>query len=124
MVVADAGLLGVEEGLLAVLGPDQLIGLAIIDRVGRRRLTLVTLPGAALALIVLGSFFVTGNNGKSMVPWIITTSASNRALRVSKSARLLSLAMHSSVRLEPVIFTTSLTIRLFSTVFFRRYSKY
>ena len=42
----------------------QLIGLAIIDRVGRRRLTLVTLPCAALALIVLGSFFVTGNDGK------------------------------------------------------------
>jgi MFS family permease len=32
----------------------QLIGLAIIDRVGRRRLTLLTLPGAAGALIVLG----------------------------------------------------------------------
>ncbi len=51
----------------------QLIGLAIIDRVGRRRLTLVTLPFAALSLIVLGSFFVTGNDGKSMVPWIIAT---------------------------------------------------
>jgi sugar porter (SP) family MFS transporter len=51
----------------------QLIGLAIIDRVGRRRLTLVTLPFAALSLIVLGTFFVTGNNGKSMVPWIIAT---------------------------------------------------
>lgn len=51
----------------------QLIGLAIIDRVGRRRLTLLTLPGAALALIVLGTFFVTGNNGKAQVPYIIAT---------------------------------------------------
>jgi sugar porter (SP) family MFS transporter len=51
----------------------QLIGLAIIDRVGRRRLTLVTLPFAALSLIVLGTFFVTGNNGKSMIPWIVAT---------------------------------------------------
>ena len=51
----------------------QLIGLAIIDRVGRRRLTLLTLPCSALALIVLGSFFVTGNDGKSMIPWIIVT---------------------------------------------------
>jgi sugar porter (SP) family MFS transporter len=51
----------------------QLIGLAVIDRVGRRRLTLLTLPLAALALVVLGSFFVTGNDGKSMVPWIIAT---------------------------------------------------
>ncbi len=51
----------------------QLIGLAIIDRVGRRRLTLLTLPGAALALIVLGTFFVTGNDGKAQVPYIIAT---------------------------------------------------
>ncbi|EXG82875.1 sugar porter family MFS transporter [Cryptosporangium arvum] len=51
----------------------QLIGLAIIDRVGRRRLTLVTLPFAALSLIVLGWFFVSGNDGKSMIPWIIAT---------------------------------------------------
>jgi MFS family permease len=49
----------------------QLIGLAIIDRVGRRRLTLLTLPFAAVTLIVLGSFFVTGNDGESMIPWII-----------------------------------------------------
>jgi len=51
----------------------QLIGLAIIDRVGRRRLTLITLPGAALALIVLGTFFVTGNDGPAQVPYIIAT---------------------------------------------------
>ena len=51
----------------------QLIGLAIIDRVGRRRLTLLTLPGAALALIVLGTFFVTGNDGPDQVPYIIAT---------------------------------------------------
>lgn len=51
----------------------QLIGLAIIDRVGRRRLTLLTLPGAAVALIVLGTFFVTGNDGKAQVPYIIAT---------------------------------------------------
>ncbi|MEV7627187.1 sugar porter family MFS transporter [Actinoplanes sp. NPDC089786] len=51
----------------------QLVGLTIIDRVGRRRLTLLTLPCAAVALIVLGSFFVTGNDGKSMIPWIIAT---------------------------------------------------
>lgn len=49
----------------------QLIGLAIIDRVGRRRLTLLTLPGAAAALFVLGAFFVTGNDGRDQVPYII-----------------------------------------------------
>ena len=51
----------------------QLIGLAIIDKVGRRRLTLLTLPCAALSLIVLGTFFVTGNDGKDMIPWIIAS---------------------------------------------------
>ncbi|GIF11657.1 sugar porter family MFS transporter [Actinoplanes teichomyceticus] len=51
----------------------QLVGLAVIDRVGRRRLTLLTLPFSALALLVLGWFFVTGNDGKSMVPWIVAT---------------------------------------------------
>jgi len=51
----------------------QLVGLAIIDRVGRRRLTLMTLPGSAVALFVLGTFFVTGHDGKSMIPWIIAT---------------------------------------------------
>jgi sugar porter (SP) family MFS transporter len=51
----------------------QLIGLAIIDRVGRRRLTLLTLPCAAVALVVLGTFFVTGHDDKSMIPWIVAT---------------------------------------------------
>jgi sugar porter (SP) family MFS transporter len=51
----------------------QLIGLAVIDRVGRRRLTLLTLPCGAVALVVLGTFFVTGNDGKSMIPWIVAT---------------------------------------------------
>jgi sugar porter (SP) family MFS transporter len=49
----------------------QLVGLAIIDRVGRRRLTLIMIPGAALALTVLGILFATGNNDRAMVPFII-----------------------------------------------------
>ena len=51
----------------------QLIGLAIIDRVGRRRLTLLTLPLAAAALIVLGTFFVGGKPDPSSIPWIVAT---------------------------------------------------
>jgi sugar porter (SP) family MFS transporter len=51
----------------------QTIGLTIVDRVGRRRLTLVMIPGAALSLVVLGTFFVTGNSGRDQVPFIITT---------------------------------------------------
>jgi len=70
---SDSTALRVSVGLGLTYLIAQLIGLAIIDHVGRRRLTLLTLPFAALALIVLGSFFVTGNDGKSMVPWIIAT---------------------------------------------------
>jgi sugar porter (SP) family MFS transporter len=50
----------------------QLAGLTIIDRVGRRRLTLIMIPGAAVALFVLGLLFVTGNDGRTAVPWLIT----------------------------------------------------
>jgi sugar porter (SP) family MFS transporter len=70
---SDSTALRVSVGLGLTYLIAQLIGLAIIDRVGRRRLTLMTLPFAALALFVLGLFFVTGHDGKSMVPWIITT---------------------------------------------------
>lgn len=49
----------------------QLVGLAIIDRVGRRRLTLIMIPGAAVALFVLGTLFVTRNSGPGAVPFIV-----------------------------------------------------
>ncbi len=49
----------------------QLVGLSIIDKVGRRRLTLIMIPGAALSLFVLGALFVTGHSGKESVPFII-----------------------------------------------------
>ncbi len=70
---SDSTALRVSVALGATYLITQLIGLAIIDRVGRRRLTLLTLPGAALALVVLGTFFVTGNSGKEQVPYIIAT---------------------------------------------------
>jgi sugar porter (SP) family MFS transporter len=49
----------------------QLVGLTIIDKVGRRRLTLIMIPGAALSLFVLGGLFVTGHSGKESVPFIV-----------------------------------------------------
>ncbi len=49
----------------------MVIGLQIVDRVGRRRLTLVMVPGTALALFVLGWLFVSGHDGRSEVPFII-----------------------------------------------------
>ena len=70
---SDTAALRVSVALGVTYLVTQLIGLAIIDRVGRRRLTLLTLPGAALSLIVLGTFFVTGNDGDAQVPYIIAT---------------------------------------------------
>ena len=70
---SDTAALRVSVALGATYLVTQLIGLAIIDRVGRRRLTLLTLPGAALSLVVLGTFFVTGNDGEAQVPYIIAT---------------------------------------------------
>jgi MFS family permease len=49
----------------------MIIGLVIVDKVGRRRLTLVMIPGAAIALFVLGAFFVTDNAGKDNIGFII-----------------------------------------------------
>lgn len=49
----------------------QLVGLSIIDRVGRRRLTLIMIPGAAVSLFVLGLLFVTGNSGRESMPYVI-----------------------------------------------------
>ncbi len=47
------------------------IGLAVIDRIGRRRLTLVMVPGTALSLFVLGAIFVTTDDPKKSIPFII-----------------------------------------------------
>lgn len=49
----------------------MVVGLNIIDKVGRRRLTLIMVPGTALALFVLGLLFVTGHSGKNDVPFIV-----------------------------------------------------
>jgi len=50
----------------------MLIGFAIIDRVGRRRLTLVMIPGAAVALAVLGTVFVVGGDNADTA-WLLIT---------------------------------------------------
>lgn len=49
----------------------QILGLLIVDKVGRRRLTLIMTPGAIVSMLVLGSFFVTGNTGKDSTAYII-----------------------------------------------------
>ncbi|MBO1756638.1 sugar porter family MFS transporter [Allobranchiibius sp. CTAmp26] len=76
-ILTDAGFttstaLRVSVGLAVTYLVMMLIGLNIIDRVGRRRLTLVMVPGTAAALFVLGSLFVTGHSGRHDIPFIIT----------------------------------------------------
>jgi MFS family permease len=51
----------------------MIVGLTIVDKVGRRRLTMVMVPGAALSLFVLGTFFVTGHDGRAQTPYIVAT---------------------------------------------------
>ncbi len=63
--------LRVSVGLGVTYLVMMIVGLSIVDRVGRRRLSLTMIPGAALALAVLGALFVSGNHGRSTVPFII-----------------------------------------------------
>jgi sugar porter (SP) family MFS transporter len=75
-ILTDAGFsTGVALNVSVALGLSylfaQIIGLAIIDRVGRRRLTLIMIPGAAAALFVLGLLFVTGNAGRDQIAFVV-----------------------------------------------------
>ncbi|MGW4226785.1 sugar porter family MFS transporter [Streptomyces bauhiniae] len=49
----------------------MIVGLWIVDKVGRRRLTLIMVPGAAVSLFVLGGFYITGHATRAYVPAII-----------------------------------------------------
>ncbi|PJN06440.1 MFS transporter [Streptomyces sp. CB01635] len=49
----------------------MVVGLVIVDKVGRRRLTLVMVPGAAVSLFALGAFFITGHATRDYVPSIV-----------------------------------------------------
>ncbi|MBV9803416.1 MAG: sugar porter family MFS transporter [Solirubrobacterales bacterium] len=63
--------LRVSVGLGVTYLVMMIVGLSIVDRVGRRRLTLTMVPGAAVSLTVLGALFVTGNSGRSSTWFII-----------------------------------------------------
>jgi predicted MFS family arabinose efflux permease len=62
--------LRVSVGLGVTYLVMMLVGLSIVDRVGRRRLTLIMVPGAALSLFALGAIFVFGLDGPSTT-WLI-----------------------------------------------------
>jgi sugar porter (SP) family MFS transporter len=63
--------LDVSVGLGVTYLVMMIVGLAIVDRVGRRRLTMTMIPGAAVALAVLGTLFVTGHSGRGDTPFIV-----------------------------------------------------
>ena len=67
---SDTAALRVSVALGVTYLVMMLVGISIVDRVGRRRLTLVMVPGAAIALIVLGGVFVFGFDGPSTT-WLI-----------------------------------------------------
>ena len=68
---SDSAALRVSVALGLTYLVMQVLGLWIVDKVGRRRLTLIMTPGAVLAMLVLGTFFVTDNAGTSSTPYIV-----------------------------------------------------
>ncbi len=68
---AEASALLVSVALAVTYVIMNVVGLAIVDRVGRRRLSLIMTPGAALALLVLGVVFLTGKVSAGSAPFII-----------------------------------------------------
>lgn len=67
---SDSAALRVSVALGVTYLIMMLVGLSIIDRVGRRRLTLLMVPGAGLALFALGAVFVFGLDS-SGTTWLI-----------------------------------------------------
>lgn len=68
---ARSSALRVSVALGVVYLVMMIVGLWIVDKVGRRRLTLVMVPGAALSLFVLGGFYITGHSSRDYVPAIV-----------------------------------------------------
>ncbi|NEB95858.1 sugar porter family MFS transporter [Streptomyces bauhiniae] len=68
---ARSAALRVSVALGVVYLVMMIVGLWIVDKVGRRRLTLVMVPGAAVSLFVLGGFYITGHSSRAYVPAIV-----------------------------------------------------
>ena len=63
--------LRVSVGLGVTYLVMMIVGLSIVDHVGRRRLTLTMIPGAAIALAVLGVLFIGGGASHKTIGLII-----------------------------------------------------
>ena len=68
---SDSAALRVSVALGVTYLVMMIVGLSIVDRVGRRRLSMIMIPGAALSLIALGAIFVFEHDGKSTTGLII-----------------------------------------------------
>ena len=68
---SDTAALRVSVALGVTYLVMMIVGLSIVDRVGRRRLSMIMIPGAALSLIALGAIFVFELDGKSTTGLII-----------------------------------------------------
>jgi sugar porter (SP) family MFS transporter len=68
---SDSAALRVSVALGVTYLVMMIVGLSIVDRVGRRRLSMIMIPGAALALFALGAIFVFNQDGKSTTGLII-----------------------------------------------------
>ncbi|MDQ1645361.1 MAG: hypothetical protein QOJ50_1545 [Cryptosporangiaceae bacterium] len=68
---STAAALRVSVGLGLTYLVMMIVGLTIVDHVGRRRLTLVMIPGAAASLAALGALFVTGHSGRGSTAVIV-----------------------------------------------------
>jgi sugar porter (SP) family MFS transporter len=71
MGFAASGALYVSVALAVTYVIMNCVGLGIVDRVGRRHLSLIMTPGAALALGALGVFFLSGQVGAGTAPYVI-----------------------------------------------------
>lgn len=80
--LSDSGL-GESTALLATVGVGAvetamvILGAMIVDRVGRRRLMLWTLPGSALSLVVMGAASLASGNGWAIVLFMLAYMAFN-----------------------------------------------
>ena len=67
----ERGALLTNVGLAVIYLAMTAVGLAIVDRIGRRRLSLIMIPGATLALVVLGALFVLKMTGGGQAPFVV-----------------------------------------------------
>lgn len=63
--------LNVSVALGATYLVMQIVGLSVVDRVGRRRLSLIMIPGAAISLFVVGTLFLAGQTDGATIGLII-----------------------------------------------------